>query len=73
MLAPADASELVSGVEDLRERLHPYPCVVLDAPQAAREKLDVWGDAQATSLMRRVKARFDPRGVCNPGIYVGGI
>jgi glycolate oxidase FAD binding subunit len=46
---------------------------VLDAPQVVREKVDVWGEAQAVSLMRRVKDRFDPHGVCNPGIFVGGI
>ena len=30
-------------------------------------------EADALPLMRRVKARFDPGGVCNPGIFVGGI
>jgi len=24
-------------------------------------------------LLRRVKQQFDPAGVCNPGLYVGGI
>jgi FAD/FMN-containing dehydrogenase len=24
-------------------------------------------------LMRRVKGRFDPHNVCNPGVFVGGI
>ena len=24
-------------------------------------------------LMRRVKARFDPTGTCNPGVFAGGI
>jgi glycolate dehydrogenase FAD-binding subunit len=46
---------------------------VLDAPRHVREKVDVWGDAAAFALMRRVKARFDPDNVCNPGIFVGGI
>lgn len=72
-LGGTDGSEAVSAIEDLRRRLHPFPCVVLDAPTAVREKVDVWGEGQAVSLMRRVKARFDPDGVCNPGIFVGGI
>jgi glycolate oxidase FAD binding subunit len=72
-LPGADGSEVVAGIEELRRRLHPFPCVVLDAPHAVREKIDPWGDAHALSLMRRVKERFDPFGVCNPGIFVGGI
>ena len=72
-LAGGDGSEVVSGIEDLRRRLHPFPCVVLDAPTAVREKVDVWGEAQAVPLMRRVKFRFDDQGICNPGIFVGGI
>ena len=72
-LAGGGSSEVVSGIEELRRRLHPFPCVVLDAPQVVREKIDVWGETQAVSLMRRIKARFDPGGVCNPGIFVGGI
>jgi FAD/FMN-containing dehydrogenase len=37
--------------------------------------LDPWGpvDEVRLALMRRVKQRFDPRGICNPGIFVGGI
>ncbi len=72
-LAGGDGREVVSGIEKLRRSLHPFPCVVFDAPQAVREKVDVWGEAQALSLTRRVKARFDPDGICNPGIFVGGI
>ena len=41
--------------------------------EAVREKVEVWGEGHAISLMRRVKDRFDPHGVCNPGIFVGGI
>ena len=73
-LHQADAGELAARVEDVRRRLHPFPCVVLDAPADLREKVDVWGeDGDALTLMRRVKARFDPHNVCNPGIFVGGI
>jgi glycolate oxidase FAD binding subunit len=72
-LAGGEGSEVVPSIEELRRRLHPFPCVVLDAPQDVREKVDPWGDASAMALMRRVKDRFDPLGVCNPGIFVGGI
>ena len=72
-LGQAEPSELVSSIEEVRRRLHPVPCVVLDSPAEVREKVDVWGDDGAVPLMRRVKARFDPHGVCNPGIFVGGI
>ena len=72
-LGDGDVPELVSNIEELRRRLHPFPCVVLDAPAEVREKVEVWGDDAAVPLMRRVKARFDGPGVCNPGIFVGGI
>jgi glycolate oxidase FAD binding subunit len=72
-LGGSDAGELVSGIEELRRRLQPFACVVQDAPPAVRERLDVWGEDAALPLMRRVKERFDPEGVCNPGIFVGGI
>ncbi|MBW3581080.1 MAG: FAD-binding oxidoreductase [Actinobacteria bacterium] len=73
-LGQAEAGELVSAIEEVRRRLHPFPCVVLDAPVEVREKVEVWGDDRAVPpLMRRVKTRFDPPGVCNPGIFVGGI
>ena len=71
-----EAGGLVAGVEELRRRLRPFACVVLDAPTEVREKVEVWGEDGedgAVPLMRRVKARFDPHGVCNPGIFVGGI
>ena len=56
------------SVEDLRARLAPAPCVAFGAE-------DPWGpvDEGQLALMRRVKARFDPAGVCNPGIFAGGI
>ena len=72
-LGDASAPALVSSIEAVRRRLHPFPCVLLDAPAEVREKVEVWGDAGAVPLMRRLKARFDGAGVCNPGIFLGGI
>ncbi|MFL5887495.1 MAG: FAD-binding oxidoreductase [Solirubrobacteraceae bacterium] len=63
------------AVRALRAALAPAACVVTDAPQAVREAVDPW-DAQRAepqALLRRVKERFDSAGVCNPGLYVGGI
>jgi glycolate oxidase FAD binding subunit len=56
--------EADAAIETLRRR---YTAVVLDAP--AGLKADHWGplDPQARELMRRVRERFDPAGVCNPG------
>jgi glycolate oxidase FAD binding subunit len=68
---PADAD----AVAELRRRLAPAPCVVLDAPEELRAALDPWDSPEGPelALMRRVKERFDPAGVCNPSRYVGGI
>jgi len=65
---PADGAP--DAVADLRRRMAPSPCVVLDAPVALRPALDVWGprDPGAAALMARVKERFDPAGVCAPGV-----
>ena len=68
------AEDLVGRVEELRRDLAPFACTVLDAPDDVRHKVDVWGlDPSALALMRRLKGRFDPAGVCNPGLFVGGI
>ena len=75
VLPSATPDDLVAAVGDLRRELAPSPCAVLDAPDAVRERLDVWGveDAGVLALSRRVKERFDPLGVCNPGVFVGGL
>jgi glycolate oxidase FAD binding subunit len=44
-------------------------------PQHARETLETWGDPPpgALTIMRRLKAGFDPKGLCNAGRFVGGL
>jgi glycolate oxidase FAD binding subunit len=70
-----DAGDLAGAIEELRAELSPHLCVVLDAPTEVRRKVDVWGvdDGTHVELMRRIKARFDPHSLCNPGVFVGGI
>jgi glycolate oxidase FAD binding subunit len=49
---------------------------LLDAPASVRSQVDPWGEdlpEPTLELMRRVKARFDPAGTCNPGVFVGGL
>jgi glycolate oxidase FAD binding subunit len=71
---PAGAGDLAGRVEELRRDLAPFACIVLDAPDEVRNKVGVWGhDPSALAVMRRLKGRFDPAGVCSPGIFVGGI
>ena len=69
--------ELEPGaIGQLRARL-PGPTVatVLDAPEEVRSAHDPWGvrERSALALMHRVKERFDPAGICNPGLFVDGI
>jgi glycolate oxidase FAD binding subunit len=43
-------------------------------PPAHRGRLDAWGPAPPSfPLMRALKERFDPHGLCNAGRFVGGL
>jgi glycolate oxidase FAD binding subunit len=64
-------------VSRLRDALPPPAATttLLDAPAHARTEPDPWGalERPALELMRSLKARFDPTGTCNPGLFVDGI
>ncbi len=48
--------------------------VVLSCPTEAKQNLPLWGREPAgLPVMRELKARFDPRGILNPGRFVGRI
>ena len=47
--------------------------VVLTAPPAVRDIVDMWGPVDGLALMRRVKDQFDPEHRFAPGRFVGGI
>lgn len=68
------SDDVTAAIGELRRRLAPAPCVVLDAPADVRAALDPWGgETGPVELMRKVKERFDPADVCAPGLFVGGI
>jgi glycolate oxidase FAD binding subunit len=70
VLEDRSTEEAAEAVGELRRELSPSPCVVLDAPPELRALVDPWGpfDPALLALMRRVRERFDPTGVCNPGV-----
>jgi glycolate oxidase FAD binding subunit len=48
--------------------------VVETAPLAIKRHFDAWGKpGEAFAVMRRLKTEFDPRGLMNPGRFLGGI
>ncbi len=67
---------LVDAVEEVREiRVRRGGSVVVqEAPLAIKERLDVWGTVgDYLGLTRRVKEKFDPGYIMNPGRFLGGI
>jgi glycolate oxidase FAD binding subunit len=47
---------------------------VLHCCTALKDGMDVWGPLnEALPLMQRIKERFDPARVLNPGRFVGGM
>jgi glycolate oxidase FAD binding subunit len=46
-------------------------CVVVCAPPAIRDAVDLWGPVASPDLVRRVKTRFDPAGRLAPGRFFG--
>ncbi len=67
--------EVVTAVHRLRAaaRRHEGHAVVVDAPPAVKQAVDLWGPVPALDLMRRVKDQFDPDHRLSPGRFVGGI
>jgi glycolate oxidase FAD binding subunit len=70
------AEEVVREVLELRRHCAAAGghLVVEKAPPEVKRALDVWGyDAPALALMLAIKRQFDPKGLLNPGRFVGGI
>ena len=44
---------------------------ILDAPQAVKQKIDVWGySGNALKAMQALKSQFDPQNIFNPGRFI---
>ena len=75
-LSGGDEEARVGVVEELREiwLRRGGSVVVRQAPPAFKERVEAWGPiGTRLDLSRRVKEKFDPRGILNPGRFVGGI
>lgn len=48
--------------------------IIFATPGALKFAVNVWGPSPSTlSLMREIKRQFDPKGLLNPGRFVGGL
>jgi glycolate oxidase FAD binding subunit len=48
--------------------------VVMEAPEAVRATLDVWGPMAAEiTWMRRIRSVFDAKAILNPGRFIDAI
>jgi glycolate oxidase FAD binding subunit len=73
--APPD-EVLAAALEGLRREAEAVEgsLILQDAPASLKARMDAWGKrGDGFSVMRRLKAEFDPRGLCNPGRFLGGL
>jgi glycolate oxidase FAD binding subunit len=67
------AAECFAQLQALASARHGH-AVLFAAPAESKQGIEVWGPTPpAFSLMREIKRQFDPRGLLNPGRYVGGL
>lgn len=82
---PAAAAQFVTGLRDGLDHAADQDfaggeappsrasAVVLTAPAAVRDTVDMWGPVPSLSLMRAVKEQFDPGYLMAPGRFAGGL
>ena len=75
-LESKNQNDLQHAIESLRMDIEANggSLVLLQSSPALHAGIESWGTApDSLGLMRRVKERFDPAGILNPGRFVGGI
>ncbi len=73
--APSDEA-LADALEGLRHEAEAAEgsLILYDAPASLKGRMDAWGKPRdGFGVMTRLKAEFDPRGLCNPGRFLGGL
>ena len=70
--APQALTPRIEALRDAATARH-GSLILTELPPALAGTLDPWGQVGALPLMRRLKERFDPNGILNPGRFVGGI
>lgn len=73
--APSDEA-LADALEGLRREAEGAEgsLILHDAPASLKGRVDAWGKPRdGFGVMKRLKADFDPRGLCNPGRFLGGL
>ena len=69
----------IAEIAAIRERAQALggTAVVEHCPLAVKAGIDVWGGGpaleQELAIMRRIKDKFDPAGILNPGRFMGGL
>ena len=67
---------VLDAVQKTRQIAHRYEgsAVVEQCPLPVKRQIDVWGDPpDSLAIMQSIKNQFDPRGILNPGRFLGGI
>ncbi|MEE8465866.1 MAG: FAD-binding oxidoreductase, partial [Dehalococcoidia bacterium] len=76
--ASVDTGEepFLNTIRGIQQIAHRYggSALVEHCPLPVKAQIDVWGDPpDSLAIMRRIKAKFDPAGILNPGRFLGGI
>jgi FAD/FMN-containing dehydrogenase len=78
LLGPTAPPEetMADAVEGLRREAENAEgsLILYEAPASFKGRVDAWGKpCDGFGVMKRLKAEFDPRGLCNPGRFLGGL